>query len=72
MKITAQDLKGFGIIDEIVEEPVGGAHRDKDATIHRAGEAIRRAFASLAGLDGEDLRRERRQKFLAMGRELKV
>lgn len=72
MKITAQDLKGFGIIDEIVEEPVGGAHRDKDATIHRAGEAIRRAFASLAGLDGEDLRRDRRQKFLAMGRELKV
>lgn len=72
MKITAQDLKGFGIIDEIVEEPVGGAHRDKDATIQRAGEAIRNAFASLAGLDGDELRRERRRKFLAMGRDLKV
>ncbi|KHJ55266.1 acetyl-CoA carboxylase subunit alpha [Aureimonas altamirensis] len=72
MKITAQDLKGFGIIDEIVEEPVGGAHRDKDATIQRAGEAIRNAFASLDGLDGDELRRERRRKFLAMGRDLKV
>jgi acetyl-CoA carboxylase carboxyl transferase subunit alpha len=72
MKITAQDLKGFGIIDEIIEEPIGGAHRDKDATIQRAGAAIRNAFASLAGLDGDELRRERRQKFLAMGRDLKV
>ncbi|UHD46552.1 acetyl-CoA carboxylase carboxyltransferase subunit alpha [Aureimonas altamirensis] len=72
MKITAQDLKGFGIIDEIIEEPVGGAHRDKDATIQRAGASIRNAFASLAGLDGDELRRERRQKFLTMGRDLKV
>ncbi|SHJ00717.1 acetyl-CoA carboxylase carboxyltransferase subunit alpha [Aureimonas altamirensis] len=72
MKITAQDLKGFGIIDEIIEEPIGGAHRDKDATIQRAGAAIRNAFASLAGLDGDELRRERRQKFLTMGRDLKV
>ena len=72
MKITAQDLKGFGIIDEIIEEPIGGAHRDKDATIQRAGAAIRNAFASLAGLDGDELRRERRQKFLTMGRALKV
>jgi acetyl-CoA carboxylase carboxyl transferase subunit alpha len=70
MRITAQDLKGFGIIDEIVEEPLGGAHRDRSEAVSRAGAAIRRNLAELSPLDGEALRRQRREKFLAIGRNL--
>jgi acetyl-CoA carboxylase carboxyl transferase subunit alpha len=70
MKITAQDLAGFGIIDGIVDEPVGGAHRDAEATIARAGEAVATAFGELAGLDRDSVRRQRREKFLAIGRTL--
>lgn len=70
MKITAQDLKRFGVIDAIVDEPVGGAHRDPAATIAAVGDAIAAAFDSLRGLDREATRRERREKFLAMGRGL--
>jgi acetyl-CoA carboxylase carboxyl transferase subunit alpha len=70
MKITAADLDAFGIIDRIVTEPVGGAHRDPAAAIAAAGEAIDAAFAELKGLDRETLRRQRRDKFLAIGRGL--
>ncbi len=70
MKITADDLNHFGIIDRIVTEPVGGAHRDPAAAIAAAGEAIAEAFAALKGLDRETLRRQRRDKFLAIGRSL--
>ncbi|WP_427024249.1 acetyl-CoA carboxylase carboxyltransferase subunit alpha [Aureimonas ureilytica] len=72
MKITAQDLKGFGVIDEIVPEPLGGAHRDKDAAIDTAADRIEAALGELSLLDGAALRRERREKFLAIGRDLKV
>jgi acetyl-CoA carboxylase carboxyl transferase subunit alpha len=70
MKITAQDMMRFGVIDQIVTEPPGGAHRDPAAAIAATGEAIDRAFAELAGLDRESVRRLRREKFLAMGRTL--
>jgi acetyl-CoA carboxylase carboxyl transferase subunit alpha len=70
MKITAEDLDRFGIIDKIVPEPVGGAHRDPAAAISAAGEAILEAFAELKGLDPETVRRQRREKFLAIGRNL--
>jgi acetyl-CoA carboxylase carboxyl transferase subunit alpha len=70
MKITAQDLREFGVIDAIVEEPVGGAHRDPETTIAAAGYAVARAFAELSGQDREKIRQERRQKFLAIGRTL--
>ncbi|WP_062113024.1 acetyl-CoA carboxylase carboxyltransferase subunit alpha [Aureimonas sp. AU40] len=72
MKITAQDLKGFGVIDEIVSEPLGGAHRDKDVAIETAADRIEAALTELSQLDGPALRRERREKFLAIGRDLKV
>jgi acetyl-CoA carboxylase carboxyl transferase subunit alpha len=68
MKITAEDLKGLGIIDGIIPEPVGGAHRDPEAIIGRTGDIIAGALADLAG--SNDLRGERRQKFLNMGRDL--
>lgn len=68
MKITAQDLSQFGIIDEIVPEPLGGAHRDPEAAIATAGEAVAQAFAAIKGLDEAAVRRGRREKFLAIGR----
>src|SRR5215813_12280292 len=68
MKITAQDLERFGIIDHIVEEPIGGAHRDPAAAIALTGEAIASALSDLRGLDREAIRKHRREKFLAMGR----
>jgi acetyl-CoA carboxylase carboxyl transferase subunit alpha len=68
MKVTAQDLKGLGVIDTIVPEPLGGAHRDPTAAIGALGNAIAESLGELAGLDPEALRRDRREKFLAMGR----
>jgi acetyl-CoA carboxylase carboxyl transferase subunit alpha len=68
MKITAEDMMRFGVIDEIVSEPPGGAHRDPAAAIAAAGATIAHALETLAGLDRESLRRHRRDKFLAIGR----
>ena len=70
MKITAQDLVRFGIIDTIVSEPTGGAHRDPGATIAAAGEAIAEALGELHGLDRTTIVRLRREKFVALGRTL--
>ena len=70
MKITAQDLKKLGIIDEIVKEPVGGAQRGRAEVIAAAGEAIGRTLKALTGLSGDVLRTQRREKFLAIGRGL--
>ncbi|MEA2980082.1 MAG: acetyl-CoA carboxylase carboxyl transferase subunit alpha [Alphaproteobacteria bacterium] len=70
MKITAADLTAFGIIDGIVTEPIGGAHRDPPAAIAATGEVVAKAFAELKGLDRETVRRQRRDKFLAIGRGL--
>ncbi|MGE3145265.1 MAG: acetyl-CoA carboxylase carboxyltransferase subunit alpha [Pseudorhodoplanes sp.] len=68
MKITAQDLIRFGIVDEIVPEPSGGAHRDPVAAIASTADAVARSFASLSGLNRENIRRQRQEKFLAIGR----
>src|ERR1700712_1070976 len=58
MKITAADLTGFGIIDGVITEPIGGAHRDPAAAIASTGEAIANALAELKGLDRETVRRQ--------------
>jgi acetyl-CoA carboxylase carboxyl transferase subunit alpha len=68
MKITAQDMARFGVIDAIVTEPTGGAHRDPAAAIAAAADAIAAAFAELQPLDRDSVRQQRRDKFLAMGR----
>jgi len=68
MKITAQDLEQFGIVDAIVPEPSGGAHRDPAATMAATGHAIGDALAELRGLDRATITRLRREKFLAIGR----
>jgi acetyl-CoA carboxylase carboxyl transferase subunit alpha len=70
MKITAQDMVRFGVIDSVVPEPTGGAHRDPQAAIAATGEAIATALTELQGLDRETVRKLRREKFLSMGRSL--
>ncbi len=70
MKITAQDMVRFGVIDSIVAEPTGGAHRAPSEAIAATGEAIANAFAELKALDRDTVRHQRREKFLNMGRDL--
>src|SRR5271167_3329523 len=66
MKITAQDMVRFGVVDTLVPEPTGGAHRDPPATIAAAGVAIAEALAELHGLDPATIARLRREKYLAI------
>ncbi|MBB4097050.1 acetyl-CoA carboxylase carboxyltransferase subunit alpha [Sphingomonas kyeonggiensis] len=68
MKVTAQHLKELKVIDRIVSEPLGGAHRDAGAAVHALGDAIEESLAKLDGMSPESLRQARRAKFLAMGR----
>jgi len=70
MKITAQDVLDLKIIDGIVPEPVGGAHRAPEEAIASVGEQLGRALSELEGISGDELRRQRREKFLAIGRDL--
>ncbi|MBP1852200.1 acetyl-CoA carboxylase carboxyltransferase subunit alpha [Rhizobium halophytocola] len=70
MKITADDLKSMGVIDEIIPEPVGGAHRDPDAVLNRTRDVIEKALKEMSSLSGDALRKARRQKFLDIGRNL--
>ncbi len=67
MRITAADLLKLGVIDTIVREPVGGAHRSPDAAIDLLGTEIGKALGELNKLDSAALRQDRRRKFLAMG-----
>ena len=67
LKLTAQDLMELGVIDAVVPEPVGGAHRDPAGAIAAVGAAVAANLRELAGVDGAALRRRRREKFLAMG-----
>jgi acetyl-CoA carboxylase carboxyl transferase subunit alpha len=69
MKITAQDLLKFGIIDGIVREPVGGAHRDPAAAVQVAGDALAAALTDLSGFSRDEIRAKRSEKFLAIGRK---
>lgn len=70
MRITAQDLIELGIIDEIIEEPKGGAHRDPGTVIQAAGDAIEATLQSMQAMTPEQIRRQRQDRFLEMGRSL--
>jgi acetyl-CoA carboxylase carboxyl transferase subunit alpha len=70
MKITSEDLKALGVIDGIIPEPLGGAHRDPAKVISAAGKTIEAALKDLTPLSGPQIRTERRQKFLDIGRNL--
>ena len=67
MRVTAADLKQLGVIDRIVPEPLGGAHRKRAEAIEGLGGALREELASLAALSPRELRSDRRAKFLAIG-----
>ena len=69
MRISAQDLKELGTIDQIIEEPVGGAHRDAELTVERLGDAVEQAIHDFDDMAPEQIRQHRRAKFLAMGRK---
>ncbi|MDR3437000.1 acetyl-CoA carboxylase carboxyltransferase subunit alpha [Telmatospirillum sp.] len=68
LRLTAQDLLKLEVIDGIVPEPLGGAHRNPEQTIATLSEHLERAFANLSLLDGGILRARRREKFLEMGK----
>jgi acetyl-CoA carboxylase carboxyl transferase subunit alpha len=68
MKITAEDLLRLGVIDAIVPEPPGGAHRDASAAIAAVGEAVASALGELRDLDRSTIVRLRQEKFSAIGR----
>ncbi len=69
LKLTAQDLLGLGVIDGVVKEPVGGAHREKEKAFDAVADAIAKALDGLSELDGDALKKDRREKFLAMGKK---
>ncbi|MEO0981551.1 MAG: acetyl-CoA carboxylase carboxyltransferase subunit alpha [Pseudomonadota bacterium] len=69
MKITAKDLIKLKIVDAMVKEPVGGAHRDPDKAIEDAGKALDKALKALERLSPAELKRQRRERFYAIGRE---
>ena len=68
LKLTAEDLLALGVIDRVVPEPLGGAHRGPAQSMAALGDALEAALAELDGLDGDGLRAQRRLKFLGMGR----
>jgi acetyl-CoA carboxylase carboxyl transferase subunit alpha len=70
MKITAPDLKDLGVIDQIIPEPLGGAHRNRTGAMDAVGQAIDRTLASLSSMDASSIRAHRRDRFLAIGRSL--
>lgn len=69
MKVTAADLKKLDVIDDVIPEPMGGAHRAPDETIDLVGRVVSEAIAELAKLDGDTLRQRRQDKFLSMGKK---
>jgi len=68
LRLTAQDLQALEVIDDIVPEPLGGAHRNAEWTISTLGDHVERSLKSLSLVDGGILRGRRREKFLAMGK----
>lgn len=69
MKVTAGDLKRLEVIDDVIPEPMGGAHRGADETIDLVGKVVGEALDELSKLDPDTLRRHRQDKFLAMGKK---
>ena len=69
LRLTARDLHELGVIDNVIEEPMGGAHRAREETFHRVGLAIESSLDELCKLPGPTLRNRRAEKFLAMGQK---
>ncbi|MBK3732477.1 acetyl-CoA carboxylase carboxyltransferase subunit alpha [Azospirillum brasilense] len=69
LRLISHDLKELGVIDRVVSEPIGGAHRDPAEIVKALGDAIEESLGELDGLDGAAIRAQRRQKFLDMGQK---
>jgi acetyl-CoA carboxylase carboxyl transferase subunit alpha len=69
LRLTADDLRNLHLVDEVIPEPLGGAHRDPAMTIQAVGNAVGIALKGLLEMDGATLKARRREKFLEMGRE---
>jgi len=69
LRLTAQDLRALAVIDDIVPEPLGGAHREREETLEAVGKRVEEALSRLENLGGDELRAIRRQKFLDMGKK---
>ena len=69
LRLTAQDLQQLGVIDSIISEPVGGAHREREKAMQSVGDAIEAELMELLKLDGGVLKAKRREKFLEMGKK---
>lgn len=69
LRLTSRDLLQLGIIDQVIAEPLGGAHRNREETISQVGEAIGEALRELTRLDSKALLKQRQEKFLAMGKK---
>jgi len=69
LRLTAEDLRALHLIDQVVPEPLGGAHRSREATLQAVGDAVQAMLLPLCELDGPTLIARRREKFLAMGRD---
>jgi len=72
LRLTAQDLKALGLIDEIIKEPLGGAHRNAEQTFVAVKEALVRHVKELSALSAEELKKQRTDKILKMGRNISV
>src|SRR5579884_145463 len=71
LRLTAQDMLRIGVVDRVVPEPLGGAQRDPRTAMQQVGDAIEEALRPLAALDGQALRKQRRDEFLAIGPQAK-
>ena len=69
LRLTAQDLEALEVIDGVIEEPVGAAHRDQETAVAAVGDAIEAALTETANLDAASLVAQRKQKFLTMGQK---
>lgn len=72
LRLTAQDLKALNVIDEIIPEPEGGAHRDTVATVEKVGDVVYKHLQELLPLSRDTLKKQRNEKFLEMGRNLNI
>ena len=68
LRLTAQDLLSLDVVDRVVDEPLGGSHRDKEATFQSLGDAIEELLSGYDAMKPDEIRNERREKFLEMGR----
>ncbi len=69
LKLTAADLRALNLVDEVIGEPLGGAHRDPAAAMEAVGACVEASLRPLVGMEAAALRMQRREKFLQMGRE---